>query len=294
MVKVLKDRAQAAQDAFAQLVEECRIGTLYRCELLCNPNRTKFILHKPGIDLSDLPVFYLGEMADSTDAKQTDAALDAVQAKQFRLPYPRCGFLSYLPASSLALTRGPDRYRLLIGRYYLMLAQELDDGVLFSSFMLHDNKDHWAKQVWQVFLNAKSIEYAYDPAAIATTDADFLDHFQIGTEHRVTHLLPQIHRLMTRRQGTVAAGVGTAITARINARRQNLQLGAVPAIRIIDLDAPEPAPAASASHGKGAPKAPHYRRSTWRTLPTGRKVFVSSAAIHGGTGSPPPWYEVVH
>ena len=31
---------------------------------------------------------------------------------------------------------------------------------------------------------------------------------------------------------------------------------------------------------------------TWRTLPTGREVWVRASAIHGGTPDAPPWYEV--
>jgi hypothetical protein len=84
------------QEEFAQLVEEIRLGWVHRIRYRM-ARGVVGIPHKPDIDISDLPVFYVGEMADLVPAdriRQNDlkrAWLDQCARGQFRLPYPTMG-----------------------------------------------------------------------------------------------------------------------------------------------------------------------------------------------------------
>jgi hypothetical protein len=280
------------QDAFAQLVEECRIGLVRRMMLLSNPDRVKYIPHKPDIEVADLPVFSLPERViigdDAVDG------LEASQANRLHLPYSRCAFLYRVSATSPNLQKVPERWRRPIGRYYCVVAQAVDDGILAASFMRSDDHPHWSLQVWQAFIShgpAGGIEINYETDAIAGANAEFLQMLDQSSTERLSLLMGDIHRLTTTETGEVTNIPGTRITDKINQRRQKMNLGEVPRIRIVKFDAVV-RPSSASTTKTGGTKKPHYRRGTWRKLSGGRQTWIPSSAIHGGGGDVPPWYEV--
>src|SRR5579859_2454720 len=80
-----------AQDAFAQLVEDCRTGLLNR--IVVTPYKSLFIPHKSGLDLSDLPVFYMGDLSSASHVNH----MSETSNNKFRLPYDRCAFMYFVP-----------------------------------------------------------------------------------------------------------------------------------------------------------------------------------------------------
>jgi hypothetical protein len=283
--------AAEAQDEFARLVEENRIGTLYRPVFRTNPNRTIYVSHRSGIDLSDLPVFFLGEQPVFA-GEPAALAMEAVMADQFRLPYARCGFMHHMGAghpSLLAASTYPNNDP----RWYMVLAEQEDDGrIIVTGFMRHKPIDHWTRQIWQGVITSGAegaITIAWDPKGNAPDQ--FLEFLFQSTEDRITLLLGEIHRMMTGR-GRSEYATGTALSERIDQRRVKMKLPPVQRVRAIDFDALPTAPTGR-ENAKGTRKAPHFRRGSWHVRKaTGKKSWHPPSAIHGGGGDAPPWYEV--
>ena len=285
-------RIENAQDEFAQLVEQCRNGQVYRCVLA--DNTTKFYSHQPHVDL-DIPVFYTGEFPIKIDNTLLGEVSLAFKNGTFRLPYPRCALMSHLDGHSPAMMSVPRRYSQIgVSRRHLMVAEETETGLLFYSFMRSDIMMFWAKQQWQVFIPYLSdqMEFAYDPEATAEANQDFIPFYYQGTRCRMEVALLDIHRL-TSGHGATTESVGTEVSDKIDRRRAKNGHHPVPRVRVIDFSVVPPARTiATPSDGPKATRMPHFRRGTWRTLQTGRKVWVRPCAVHGGSPNAPPWYEV--
>jgi hypothetical protein len=273
------------QDAYAALVADCMNKRVSRSVML--RGRTEFVPHDAGIEMDTLPVFchpqpnYHAKEFDPTDSI---TAMEAMMTGNFRLPYPRCAFISYIPSDIPALTT-PTPYQKNVGRYYVVVAEEEDDGILFFGFVRHDDMRTWARQVWQAHVTATEITWAYEAG---DAPADFIKPLTAATEQRLHILWGVIHKITTK-GGSVTEAIGGSDTRNIDARRQRLGLSPVPRVRILKFDETPAAP--SVSTGSGASKRPHHRHGTWRNLKTGRKVWVRAAKIHGG-GAVPPWYEL--
>jgi hypothetical protein len=113
-----------------------------------------------------------------------------------------------------------------------------------------------------------------------------------SAQNRIIILQLDLHRLVKSGTGRTVAGIGGEIARKANARRHRDGLPELPSVRVITFDPMPPLKSASGKTG-GTPKRAHFRRGTWRTLPSGREVWVKPMAIHGGTPDRPPWYEVV-
>jgi hypothetical protein len=283
-----------AQDDFAQLNEECRLGWVYRCVIHSNPNRTSYHQHQPGVDMN-IPVFWLGEMpaqliggADSP----LYGAMTAIKENRFKLPYPRSAYMYALSSDNPAMHRLPVSLHNDTPRHYVMVAEQSEDNsILLFCFMHHATEPHWARQTWQVFITQSedgAIETAFDPES--KVDPVFMAYLSQSVDLRVQQWCADVYRLMTANNGVVGYADGGSGTDRINARRDKLHLPTVPRLRIIDFNAPPPATVVG--KGTGTPKSPHFRRGGWRTLATGRQTWIPASAIKGGGGEPPPWYEV--
>jgi hypothetical protein len=281
------------QDRWSRLVEECRIGTVYRP--IVRPGGTKYESHNPHIDLSDVPVFYWGEMLAVRDGDEMCNALDAIRAGALKLPYPRVAFLYHVSSDNPALHAGPKHLQCHRERVYAVVGEEEDDGsITCFSFMWHYRKmDHWTKQAWQAGVTCGSgsqIELSYDPGIVAP--ADFFEVYSQSNQDKILHFLTDLHRLMTH-SGFVTFPSPGKETQKINQRRSRLNLPDVPLVRIIKFDIAVPKTAPHAPAVPGAPKRPHFRRGTYRTLATGRRVWVRPSAVRGGgADAPPPWYEM--
>jgi hypothetical protein len=282
----------SAQDAFTQLVEDCRVGTLERITFdLDGPSYTPY---KPDLDLSHVPVFFLGNVPLQVPEAVIDAG-DAVIAGTFRLPYDRCAVLYFSPGHSPNVPSSVP-YRLRgIARHWLILAEECPgEGVLIASFIKPADRGHWGKQTWQAFVRfgGPTIDFSFDPSVALAPRGDLM--FK-SNEYRVLLSLGDLHRIMTHR-GAMQSAPGGVKTSRVDVLRNSLDLPAVSRLRVINFDTPpsslEPQEAGQRGVVIGSIKSPHFRRGTWRNLASGRRVPVRACAIHGGGDAPPPWYEV--
>jgi hypothetical protein len=283
------------QDAFAELVEEIRLGWVYRPELHELPKRhTKYIQHKPQVDLT-CPVFYFGEIASQQKTAVLDAALESLEQHTFRLPYPRCCFLSSLSSDnpSLLLAALKSGTGDAEPRYYLTVAEQYGDGSIFCfSFMRHSGHDHWIRQLWQATIRNGHIDIAIDPQRCSE---EFMDMFRASAHSRIEALLADVQQLMTRKTGRSDEVVGSTVTRKIDERRRKLNLPDISRVRRIDLTNPEPDVGTVRrirTGTKGVPKRPHYRRGHWRNYEDGHQKWIEPLAIKGGSMNPPPWYEV--
>src|ERR1700693_3444912 len=102
----------------------------------------------------------------SPNIETRDAVMDTITAGEFRLPYPRCGFMYQISSGNVAL-----QYAALLAnssdidnRYMLTVAEQHEDGsILCYSFIFHDGYEHWIKQIWQGrILQQSDIELAHD------------------------------------------------------------------------------------------------------------------------------------
>jgi hypothetical protein len=280
------------QDCWSRLVEDCRTGLLYRPVI--RPERTTFESHNPHIDLTDVPVFFWGEMPFEIDDAKINEAVDAAQTCAIKLPYPRVAFLYHVASDNLGLYQAPRNLQNHDALVYVMVIEEEDDGsvVVFSFYWHYTKMDHWVKQAWQGRVTCGSdaqIEFAYDLDMLP--HVDFMGRYRQSNEDRILQFLADLHRLMTH-GGSVALAPAGKETQKINLRRNHLKLPDVPLVRVITFDDAVAHEASSAPSAPGAMKRPHFRRGTYRTLATGRRIWVRPAAIHGGDGSSPPWYEV--
>jgi hypothetical protein len=291
------------QDAFAQLVEECRLGWVFRCVLHDDPPSpryrngrtwTEYVMHRPGVDVATLPVFYLGEMPYQMHIETLNSVMDTVTDGAFRLPYPRCGFMYRLttgnPALDIAAVFGNTSD--VAERYSLTVAEQDEDGsVVCYSFILRDGNEHWMQQVWQArILATGDIEIAHNQSH----EID-LALLLASARNRIEMFMIDCHTLMHRKRGTYTPGVGTVASASIDQRRMRLKLEPVARIRIIDLSAPDDTdePKTRRAGAKGVPKTPHYTLGTWRNYRDGRRVWIPAYATGTLRGQPiPPWYEV--
>jgi hypothetical protein len=280
------------QDCWSRLVEECRIGTVYRPIFLSN--RTTFDSHKPHVELSQVPIFYWGEMQADRDDAEVDKALQAIQTGAIKLPYERVAFMYHVSSDNPTLHRGPAHRQNHNARVYVMIVEEEDDGsiTIFSFYWHYTTMDHWVKQCFQARVTCGSdaqMEFAFHPDVLP--HVEFMARFQCAIEHMILNFLADWHRLMTHK-GSVTFPLPGKETQRINLRRSRLKLPDVSAIRIIKLGDLVLHVAPSAPSAPGAMKRPHFRKGTYRTLATGRRIWVRAMAIHGGGGDPPPWYEI--
>jgi hypothetical protein len=251
------------------------------------PRRTEYIPFRPNVELTNLPVFSLGLLPTTMEPFRVDA-LQAALAELLHLPYPRCGFLYRAIPTAISQMAVPTIHRNANRRWYFLLADEQPDGLLVHGYVRHDNMPRWARQTWQAMIDQEALSISYDPEAVQGVDEEFFRVLDEGTNNRLIILMSDIWRI-TRGNGRVSHSAGTSTTELSNKRRKRDGLPPVPAVRVLDFDAPGRLPAVPS--GAGARKAPHFRRGTWRTLPTGKEVWVRPSAIHGGTPDAPPWYE---
>lgn len=273
----------AIQDAFAALVADCHNKRVSRA--IMREDKTHYEPHDPEVELDNLPVFAHAPVERFND--DTLAALDAIEAGEFRLPFPRCAFISYLPPNAPGLLNQSGSYAKSTPRHYVVIAEEEDDGsVTFFGFVRHDDMTRWAKHVWQAQQTREHFSFAFEDEGAPD---DFLKGLVTAAQDRLRAVCGIIHKMSTHNGATVVATGGNA-TQLIDKRRTRLGLPPVPRVRLLNFDMPRIARPATQPTGRTV--MPHYRRGTWRSLATGRRVWVRASAIHGGGDSPPPWYQV--
>jgi hypothetical protein len=283
------------QDSWSKLVEECRIGSVLRPVALPGAKRTSYLPHQSQIDLAEVPVFFWGEQPTRISNAAQNEAMDAAIDGTFKLPYQRVAFLYYISERHSAHGLAPERHRLDDERVYAVVAEEETDGSLtICCFVWHwRTQEHWIKQAWQghvpIGTDGADVVIAFDPAFYDNADGEFLEFYTRASEHRVIQFLIDCHKLMTKGGSVTLAAPGYR-TEKINNRRGALKLPLVPPIRIIKFD--NPVVVHDAPSEPSTAKRPHFRRGTYRTLATGRRVWVKPSAIHGGSGAAPPWYEI--
>jgi len=113
---------------------------------------------------------------------------------------------------------------------------------------------------------------------------------------RLEILLVDLQRMMNPPPGGGGGRVSQWVPSntRITERRTRLGLPPIPPVRIVHLDAPVAATAATNGSGSGGRRRLHAVRGAWHTRKaTGHRSF-HRAHERGGGGEPPtPWYEVL-
>lgn len=285
----------AAQDSYAQLIEDCRQKrTEYPIPTMVNGRAgTKYVTRNLEIDLTDVPAFFMGTAPDHILPVHQVAAMEAIVERRFHLPYSRSVWFYAVDGNSAALARAPQKYHLPVSRDYAMIVEEDDGIIIMTPFMRHTGHKHWIRQSWSANIIPGpdgAIENYIDPIWLKT-ESEFQVTMEAAISSRVRLVLIDIHRVMTQRHGHWDAAPAGQHTDRVNARRIKLGLPEVPRMRVIDLSTLLPPP--TKTTGTGSPKSPHYRRGTWRTSSkTGIMSPVRASAIHGGGAAAPPWYEV--
>lgn len=279
-----------AQDAFAQLVEDVRIGQVGHPVAVENPAGTRFVPYRPEIDLN-IPVFHIVGEHHKIPVPEALAAWHAIMDKTFHLPYPRCALLMSLPGTHPGLRHLMPRFH--VRHTYVTVFEEDDEELHITPFMTNDRLDHWVRQLFNfdIMFGTDEAITTYDPSW-GSFPLDFITNVEISLWDRLQGNLAFLHQLMTRK-GAATKVSGSLTTEKINARRSKMGLPSVPGVIAIDLDrAPEPS-GTGVSRGAGIPKKPHFRRGSWHTRKaTGKSFWHGPAAVHGGSGVVPPWYEV--
>jgi hypothetical protein len=276
-----------AQDEFAKLVEDVRIGRIGRP--ISVGSITKFVPYRPVIDLN-LPVFHV--VGDHYRIP-VEAALEAskqVQAATFHLPYPRCAYMMSLPGTHPGMKHLAPRFH--VRHSYVVVCEEDDEGLHFIPFMRNELIEHWVRQLFDLYLpfGSDSLITMYDPEW-GNFPADFIAKVETSLWDRVSGIMAFIYQMMNRR-GEATTVPGTQVAEKINARRSKMQLPAVSGVITIDLDK-SPVDGSGIGKGAGTPKKPHFRRGAWHTRKTtGQRSWHSPVAVHGGGEIVPPWYEI--
>lgn len=281
-----------AQDEFAKLVEDLRIGQVGRP--IAIPRGTKFVPHRPDIVIHDLPVFFM-EGNQGVDVAGINAAEDAIEARRFHLPYPRCAIMMSLSGDYGGLQHLHPRFH--VRHSYVMVFEEDDEQLHVVSFMKAESMmEHWVRQLFDFYIpfgvQLDEVTVTYDPAW-GTFPPDFIFGVEMSLWTRLQIVLSFIHKMMNRTdRGVASAIIGSSATDKINARRTKMNLPPIQQVVSIDLTRAITAPGAKGT-GKGSPKKPHFRHGSWHTRKaTGKRSWHPAVAVHGGAGVAPPWYEI--
>lgn len=282
-----------AQDAYAKLVEDIRIGLIGRP--LAIPGGTKYVPFRPDIDMN-VPVFHLTGEWKHVPLDEGGAAIDALIQREFHLPYSRCAFMMSLPGTHSGLQHLKPRFH--VRHTYVLLMEEDDEQVHIVPFMKNELMPHWARQLFDIYFDFASgdISTMYDPAW-GTFPPGFIMNVEGSLWSRMITVMANAHKMMMTRSDesmTNAAKVitGSEVTTKINGRREKMNLPPVPRVITIDLTAPPSVPTRAAT-GKGTTKRAHFRRGSWHTRKaTGIRSWHPPVAVHGGGEVVPPWYEV--
>lgn len=277
-----------AQDAFAQLVEDVRIGQVRRPISREKPARTDFVPHRIDLDLN-LPVFHVVGDHHHIPVQEALAAWEAIGDRTFHLPYPRCAFMMSLPGTHPGLKHLLPRFH--VRHSYIIVCEEDDERLHLIPFMKAAFLDHWVRQLFDIYipLGSEDVITMYDPAW-GDFPANFIASVEASLWDRLSAILGFAHQMMTRK-GAASPATGTSVTEKINARRSKMSFPPVPGVITIDLD--KPPVISEAKSGPGTPKKPHFRRGSWHTRKaTGKRSWHPPVAVHGGSEIVPPWYEV--
>jgi hypothetical protein len=285
------------QDAFAKLVESCRLGQVGKPIAAYRPNGIKMQPHRPDCD-PNVPCFFVSKPNDwlldnALLAEATETILDGT----FALPYDAFALMKSYPGGHPSLIAAPGQYSSMRHSYVLVFEREDAENVLIHPFMRNTIMDTWARQVFDIRLEMRGADSVIMCEPIGNNFPEpFLDGVQGSLEARVDEALCDIHRLMRGRPGNAAAAAPGPLTIGVQKRRAKMGLEPVETVRLIDLNAP-PRSASNTGTGRGSGKRPHYRRGSWvrehirngKTIPAGPR---RATQVRGGS-STPPWYEVI-
>jgi hypothetical protein len=159
----------------------------------------------------------------------------------------------------------PPRYRGEVARWYFYLCDQIDDSILINGFIRHGTHSHWSQRTWQGTITPEETTVAFDPPAVLSSIREFLNLIGDAAQNR----LMKFDLYRRTHTGRMTLATDGEVAEKANARRRRDGQSELPQVRLVSFD-PLPPPQLSKGTGSGSPKAPHYRRGTWRNLPNGR------------------------
>lgn len=285
MVKVTN-----VQDEFNLLVEDIRLGRVLRPYAKGTGTGYQPV-RITDFDLAEVPVFFGATKLIEPMADLTDKVTDELESGNYHLPYETCCFMFFVGEDAPSIQRLEPRLR--HARYYLSYLRETKDAIHIHHFSRHiGHRDYpaWIRQTFAMSCPVGGGEYLLG----AEPDNGFPDDFLRQLEHsailRGMIALTFFYQLTHNQRGEAQPLAPTEAGKAIVRRREKLGLPPIQPVRLIRLG--DVLPPNLGGHGKGRAKKAHYRRGTWVSLKNGTTFWRSPTAIHGGTGAPPPWYEV--
>ena len=271
-----------ARDEYARFAEDARLTRLRRIKdnTVRPMKEERCKLDRP----LDVPVFDFGEsLLLGGDALR--GAAGAMIDGTLRLPFPDCTFMYEFPADHFASLQ---RH----GTIWIVALQQTTDEIVGDLYFRHPGRmDHYGINTAQFAVTRHDIQIA--DAGDCRMDEFQQEAVRKSARHRALATISHAWQLAQPRGGKAVLEPGTVFSDKVDARRVRAGLGALQPVRRIvltDMGQPITPDAALAGRGKGIPRAPHFTRGHFRTLQTGRKVWVRD--YQTGEAAPAPWYEI--
>lgn len=211
-------------------------------------------------------------------------ASDLVSENRMRLPFRECAFLF--------------RYRETFNRYETVnLVHLRDDGesiwgdTYFQQAIDHPAKSRWTKTPFQFVLHpGLGVEMNFDP--MVRLSPSWEHEYRLDLRSKYTEVLYAALLLGTRRASIEEEEIADAmpLIAANSVKPDGDDPKPLPATRIIKVNLPKlVATTRSRTVGTGSEKRPHERRGHYRSLQSGKQVWVNACKIHGGSDAPPKY-----